>query len=408
MTAPVVLRLEPPPACLADPALRPILDALAGARLVGGAVRDTLAGRPVADIDIATPDPPEAVMAALARAGLRTVPTGLAHGTVTAVSGHRGFEITTLRRDVATDGRHAQVAFTDDWQADAARRDFTINALSMTRDGAVHDYVGGAADLAAGLLRFVGDPVLRIAEDHLRILRFFRFFALFAHGPADPPAVAAIAAARGGVARLSAERVWGELRRLLAVPAPLPALRLMQHTGVLPILLPEGAALDRLAALLASGAPADPLLRLAALLTGEATDLARRLRLSAAEAARLAGLLAGAAPAADSDDDALRRARAEAPAELVAGRVWLAGGDPALAAGLTARLAGLPRPVFPLRGRDLRAAGIAPGAGLGALLHALRDWWLAGGCRADAAACRAELRRRLPPSARCGDTGPAG
>jgi poly(A) polymerase/tRNA nucleotidyltransferase (CCA-adding enzyme) len=389
------LNLTPPPGFLADAALRPILDALEGARVVGGCVRDALAGRPIADIDLATPDPPETVMAALGRAGLRCVPTGLAHGTVTAVSGHRGFEITSLRRDVETDGRRARVAFTHDWREDAARRDFTINALSMTRDGAVHDYFDGLADLRAGRVRFVGDPVRRIAEDHLRILRFFRFFALFARGRADPAAVAAIAAAGDGVARLSAERVWSELRRLLAVPDPLPALRLMQQTGLLAILLPEGFALDRLAGLLAGGAPADPLLRLAGLLTGDAAGFARRLRLSAAEAARLTAWHAGPALPAAADDDALRRALADAPADILAGRVWLAGGDPALAG----RISALQRPVFPLRGRDLRAAGLAQDAALGALLQALRDWWLAGGCRADAAACRAELRRRLAPAA---------
>ena len=188
-----------PPAILAEPAFAALLDALPAARIVGGAVRDALAGRPAdqptvpppADIDLATPLPPVAVMAALQRAGIRAVPTGLAHGTVTAVldgtSAGTPVEITTLRRDVATDGRHAIVAFTDDWRQDAARRDFTINAMSMTRDGAVYDYFGGVADLRAGIVRFVGDPAQRIAEDYLRVLRYFRFAARYAAQPPAPP-----------------------------------------------------------------------------------------------------------------------------------------------------------------------------------------------------------------------------
>ena len=185
MTEAPVLRLDPPPAFLGEPALQAVLDALPAARVVGGAVRDAVAGRPVADIDLATPMPPEQVAVALKARGIRSVPTGLAHGTVTAVIRGRGFEITTLRRDVATDGRYAVVAFTEDWREDAARRDFTINAMSMTRTGDVFDYFGGIADLRAGILRFVGDPAKRIAEDYLRILRFFRFYARYAASPPD-------------------------------------------------------------------------------------------------------------------------------------------------------------------------------------------------------------------------------
>ena len=194
------------PAFLSDPAVGAIFDALPHARIVGGAVRDALIGRAVADIDLATPDTPDAVAAALARSGIRCVPTGLDHGTQTAVVNGRGYEITTLRRDVETDGRHAVVAFTDDWREDAARRDFTINAMSMTRDGAVFDYFGGQADLRAGIVRFVGDAATRIAEDYLRILRFFRFFARYGGTP-DPAAVAAIRDALPGLAGLSVERV---------------------------------------------------------------------------------------------------------------------------------------------------------------------------------------------------------
>jgi poly(A) polymerase/tRNA nucleotidyltransferase (CCA-adding enzyme) len=379
------------PGFLADPALEAVLAALPDARVVGGAVRDWLAGRAVSDIDLATALPPDAVTAALARAGLRAVPTGVDHGTVTAVSGGRGFEVTTLRRDVATDGRHAVVAFTDDWRADAARRDFTINAMSLTRDGAVADYFGGRDDLAAGIVRFVGDPATRIAEDALRILRFFRFQARYGRGAPDPAALAAIAGGLAGLAILSAERVWSELSRILAAPDPAGAVALMARLGVLGAVLPDGADPAALARLVAGGAPADPVLRLAALSTGDVEAVAARLRLSGAERDRLAALR-GAPPAPDADDAALRRALADTPADVLIGRAWLAG--PGWAA-LRDRLGALPRPVFPLEGRDVLALGVSEGPRVGALLRTVRQWWLDGGCVADAAACRAELVRRL-------------
>jgi poly(A) polymerase len=381
----------PPPAFLSDPALAAVLDALPRARVVGGAVRDALAGQAVADVDLATPDPPEQTTRLLQRAGLRAVPTGLEHGTVTAVSGHRGFEVTTLRRDVATDGRRAVVAFTDDWRADAARRDFTINALSMTRDGAVYDYFGGIEDLRAGRVRFVGDPATRIAEDYLRIPRFFRFHARFGAGEPDPAVLAAIRQGVPGLALLSAERVWGELKRILAVPDPRGAIALMGGLGVLDAMLPEGVAPEHLARLVAAGAPADALLRLAALLAGDARALAARLRLSTAEADRLAAFRDCAAPPADADDASLRRLLAQTPRDILIGAIWLAGGD----AVLRARVAALAVPVFPLQGRDLRRAGVPAGPDLGEMLRGLRAWWRDGGCIADAAACRAELARRL-------------
>lgn len=378
------------PEFLDDPALAAVCAALPGARVVGGAVRDALAGRPVADIDLATPWPPEQVIAALQAAGLKAAPTGLAHGTVTAISAHRGFEVTTLRRDVATDGRHAEVAFDAGWREDAARRDFTINALSLTPEGEVFDYFGGIADLAAGAVRFVGPASQRIAEDYLRILRFFRFFARYGGGVPDPEALAAIAAGRAGLAQLSVERVWSELKRLLAAPAPGRAVALMDQTRVLDAVLPEGSTPERLATLLAAGAPADPVLRLAALAAGEPAALAARLKLSGAEAATLVALR-GPVPPADASEDALRRALAETPGQVLAGRAWLAGRPAAFAT----RLAAMEQPVFPLRGRDLRAAGMAPGPELGQRLDAARRWWLAGGCHADAAACLAEASQPL-------------
>ncbi|HUB48892.1 MAG TPA: CCA tRNA nucleotidyltransferase [Acetobacteraceae bacterium] len=389
----------PPPDFLSDPALSSVLSALPEARIAGGAVRDALAGRPVADIDLATPRPPDDVLAALGKAGIRAVLTGIAHGTVTAVSDGRGFEITTLRRDVETDGRHAVVAFTDDWRADAARRDFTMNALSMTRDGVVFDYFGGIADLRHGVVRFVGDPATRIAEDYLRILRFFRFHARYGVGPPDAAAVAAIRAGVAGLARLSAERVWAELTRILAVHDPRGALALMADLGVLVALIPEGTDLRRLDRTVAAGAPPDPLLRLAALLTGDAEPFADRLRLSGADRDRLIALQQAAPARPDMDDATLRRLLADTDPQILQARTWLEGNVGQDWDALRMRLAAMARPVFPLEGRDVLALGIAPGPMVGALLRGVRSWWLAGGCSADASACRAELARRVDEKA---------
>jgi poly(A) polymerase/tRNA nucleotidyltransferase (CCA-adding enzyme) len=377
---------------LSDPAVQRLLDVLHDARIVGGAVRDTLAGRPVSDIDLATPQAPAQVIEALKRSGIRSVPTGIAHGTVTAVLDGRGFEVTTLRRDLETDGRHAVVAFTDDWREDAARRDFTINAMSMTRDGAIQDWFGGQDDLRTGRLRFVGDPAARIAEDYLRILRYFRFYARYATLLPDAPVKAALRAGIPGLATLSVERVWNELVRILAAPDPAAAVHLMGELDVLAAILPEGAdpaALDRL---IAVGAPADPVLRMAALLRGDAIAAATRLKLSTADRDRLLALRGAPVPQPQDDDDTLRRLLADTDAETLIGRTWLAAsGTPEL----RTRLAAIPRPVFPLEGRDVLAIGLASGPDVGILLGALRAWWLAGGCRADAASCRAELARRV-------------
>jgi len=383
------------PAFLADPGLHAILDALPAARIVGGAVRDALAGRPIADVDIATPDPPASVQAALASAGIRSVPTGIAHGTVTAIRDGRGFEITTLRRDVETDGRHAVVAFTDDWREDAARRDFTINAMSMTRDGTVFDYFDGLTDLRAGLVRFVGDPATRIAEDYLRILRFFRFFARYAAGPPDPGSVTAIRQAVPGLAALSVERVWSELTRILSAPDPCPAIRLMDELGVLAVIMPEGADPGRLDCLIAAGAPVDPVLRVAALLTGDPLAFATRLRLSAADRDRLAALRQAPVPDPGVDDAALRRLLADHDKTVLIDRMWL---EKPVRRRLQSRLAALPVPVFPLEGRDVLALGVQPGPLVGSLLRQVRAWWLQGGCRADAASCRSEIARLAQPA----------
>lgn len=268
---------------LRDPALCRVLDAIeAGgshAYLVGGAVRNALIGRPVEDIDIATDARPEAVLRLAEAAGLKAVPTGIEHGTVTIVAKGRGFEVTTFRRDVETDGRHAVVAFSDDLAEDAGRRDFTMNALYADRTGRIIDPVGGLPDLAARRLRFVGAAPLRIREDYLRILRFFRFLAWYG-SEADPAAVAACREGRDGLEGISRERIGQEMRKLLMAPDPVPALRLMHRTGVLNKVLPD-ASLSRLLSL--ESLPGRPfwLARLTALSQADLTDA---LRLSRSEA----------------------------------------------------------------------------------------------------------------------------
>ena len=373
-------------ALLATPWLGPVLSALPGARLVGGCVRDALAGLTPADIDLATPDPPDRVIERLSAAGLRALPTGLAHGTVTALNDSHPVEVTTLRRDQTTDGRHAEVVWTPDWQEDAARRDFTINALSLSADGKVHDYFGGQADLAAGHLRFVGEPQRRIAEDTLRILRFFRFLARFGRETPDAATLAAIQAGVPGLARLSPERIWSELKRLLEQPRASEMAVLMQGAGVLEAILP-GADPGRLRRLLEFGAPADPILRLAALTPEPGLAVARRLNLSNAERDLLIAL--GEPPLSGIADPAeLRRLRVDASARPLAGRAWL-GGD----ADLARRLLQTPQPIFPLEGRDVLALGVAPGPTVGKLLAAVRRWWLEDGAKAPRGDCLERLKQ---------------
>ena len=371
---------------LSEPALVQVWDALPEARLVGGVVRDMLVGAPIADIDLATPDAPDIVARKLAAAGIKSVPTGLAHGTLTAVVRSRGFEITSLRRDVATDGRHAVVAFTDDWREDAARRDFTCNAMSVDRCGVLHDFFDGQADLRAGLVRFVGDPATRLSEDYLRLLRFFRFQARFGRVMPDAATRQALIDAVPGVARLSVERIWHEVKRILAARDPRAAIALMDELGVLAAVFPEGFSPARLMALIDAGAPADPILRLAALLDGDVAAFAARLRLSAAERTRLLALR-GEVPDDDADDDAIRRALADTARDILVDRAWLAERSDRL----RTRLAALPIPIFPLQGRDLAEAGMAPGPEIGRCLAELRAWWWQGGCRADRAACLARI-----------------
>jgi poly(A) polymerase len=344
-------------------------------RWVGGAVRDTLAGIAVNDIDMATRLLPEVVLARLQAAGIRAVPTGIAHGTVTAVLADGPVEITTLRRDVSTDGRHATVAFSQDWREDASRRDFTINALyADPQTLQITDFFGGRDDLAARRVRFIGDAEMRIREDYLRILRYFRFQARYGTQPADALAEAACAALSPGLKGLSRERVGWELVRLLGHPDPAPTLTRMAQLGVLAQILPEGdaAALPALIAAERRAAVApEALRRLAALLPADpplAETVAARLRLSAAQKKRLSVMAARHADdAADQRALAYRLGLTEARDRLL-----LAGAD-------CAALDRWTPPVFPLKGGAIVARGVHAGPEVARILRAVESCWIAEG-----------------------------
>jgi poly(A) polymerase len=373
------------------------------ARFVGGCVRDGLLGRMTAgaELDLATAERPEQVMRLLKAAGLKAIPTGLAHGTVSTVVDGQRFEITTLREDVATDGRHAEVRYTEDFEADAARRDFTINAMSCDGEARLFDYFGGRADLALGRVRFVGEAARRIAEDYLRILRFFRFFARYGRQPADAEALAAAAAAAPEIARLSGERIRAEMLKLLAAADPLPALRLMAEAGVLGQVIPDPVAFDRLERLLTAAPDADPLLRLAALLrpppasAGAAPAVAARWRLSNHDADRLAALTEAALPALAAPAAERRRALYRLGAERYRDLVRLAAAEAPDQAALAAALAEATTwraPKLPLGGDDLLALGLQPGPRLGQILAAVEAWWLERDFAPDRAACLAHAK----------------
>jgi poly(A) polymerase len=355
--------------------LEPLVAALGGGettRLIGGVVRDSLLGVPVSDIDLATRLTPDDVMARLGAAGIKCVPTGLAHGTVTAVMPIGPVEITTLRRDVATDGRHATVAFTDDWREDAARRDFTINALSADPDtGAIFDYFGGQDDLNAGRVRFIGKPLQRIAEDHLRILRFFRFFARFGKGAPDAAAIVACAARANDLMALSRERIATELLKLLAATDPVPAIRLMLDHGILKPVLPEITSVETLAALiLREGKAGDPIRRLTALIGSNPTlawDVAARLKLSKAQSKRLVAAAGWAEPYGTLEALAYRIGE-----EGARDRLLLAGID-------HSQLNKWVRPHFPISGGTLIARGLPAGPQVAKTLAKIENAWIDAG-----------------------------
>ena len=379
-------------------------------RFVGGCVRDAVLQRKIHDIDIATHDPPDQVLKLLRAGGVHAIPTGIDHGTVTAVVDRAHFEITTLRLDVETDGRRARVAYTDDWRADAARRDFTINALYCDPDGSLYDPFGGLRDLKAGRIRFVGAAEDRIREDVLRLLRFFRFYASYGCPPPDRKALAACRALAHLVPHLSGERVAAELLQLLAAPNPLPSIELMRDADVLAQLLPEVedlSSLNGMVTLEGITFGADSLRRLAALLScrGAAADgIARQLRFSTSQRERLVKLTAPAAhidPAQGVRDQRRLLYRLGAPLYLdLALLAW----SRLVAAGrrLSRRetdawhellhLAESWKPVeLPVKGKDVLALGIEAGPQVGRILSEIEAWWIDGDFQAGRKECMRQL-----------------
>jgi poly(A) polymerase len=382
-------------AWLKAPATQAVMAALqaarpGGARFVGGCVRNAVMGRAADDVDIATLLTPEETIAAAHAAGLRAVPTGVEHGTVTVIADHMGFEVTTLRRDVETDGRHAVVAFSQDWAEDAARRDFRLNALYADPDGAVHDPTGGGvADARAGRVVFVGDARTRIREDYLRILRFFRFNAWYARNGLDAEGLAACAELQAGLDGLSVERVWKELKKLFQAPDPTAALIAMRDAGVAARIAPEATRLDRALALIAREADnflePDPLTRLAAALpdADAARALAVRLKLANEERDRLTAALTPQGRIVSYMSllevrralyrldrpafvDQVKLAWAEDPRDKTVPQ-WRA---------LLALAAGWSRPSLPLSGQDVMAAGVPAGPKVGEVMREVEAWWI--------------------------------
>ena len=361
-----------------------------GSRFVGGCVRNALMGRGVDDVDIATQLTPDQTIAAAQKAGLAAHPTGIEHGTITVVANHAPYEVTTLRRDVTTDGRRATVAFTESWEEDAQRRDFRLNALYADAQGQVFDPTGGGVeDARAGRVIFVGDPETRLREDYLRILRFFRFNAWYGRGALDAAGLAACAALKSGLDDLSAERVWKETKKLIAAPDPRAVLAAMEQTGVRAQALPEMTAQARLASLVALETglllDIDAMTRIAAALPSAAQTraLARRLKISNEERERLV--------AAQGDEPRIvsylslkemRRALYRLGAEAFSDRAklaWAAQGEDRSATQWRALLEMAKtwtRPVLPLTGEDVMAAGVPMGPKIGQVLREVEAWWI--------------------------------
>ena len=366
------------------------------ARVVGGAVRNALLGEPISEFDIATTAIPEEVIRRATAAGFKPVPTGIEHGTITVVIASRPFEVTTLRQDVETFGRHASVRFGRDWRADAERRDFTMNALSVGADGVVHDYVGGLADLKARRVSFIGDAKKRIAEDYLRILRFFRFHAAYGQGLPDAAGLAACIAARAGLGQLSRERVRMELLKLLQARHATPALAAMVESGLLVSVLggvPDLAGFENMAKVeAAAGVQADAVQRLGALgarIAEDAERLWQRLRLSNVEHGRLASMAESWWRISPADEKGARALLYRLGPERFVDRVLLAWArSPATAHDPAWRaLATLPghwaAPVFPLKAADFVKRGVQQGPALGAALHEAETAWIAADFPAD-------------------------
>lgn len=394
------------------PGVRAVMDALSAAgeaRFVGGCVRDSLIGLAPApldpdaggttDIDVATTLTPEETTAALTAAGLAAHPTGIEHGTVTAVADGLPVEVTTLRADVATDGRHAEVRFTTDWDEDWRRRDFTVNAMYLGADGQLFDPAGGQADLKARRVRFIGDPDERIAEDYLRILRFFRFTSRYAD-EADAEGLAACARGADGLDRLSKERVWQETAKLFATPRAPDALAAMEGAGVLARVLdaaPRHEAFARLHGLLAGDVP--PALGLEALWPDAETQAFKAaFKPSNETLARVAAAREAGARLTPEQGTPLLRALYRFGSEAVRDAALLHAArtdGPAPWLDLHARAARVPVPVLPVQGRDLLARGLAPGPVVGRALAAVEADWLAAGCPDDEASVERMVARAV-------------
>ncbi|NSX91360.1 CCA tRNA nucleotidyltransferase [Agrobacterium tumefaciens] len=387
-------------------------------RIVGGAVRNALMDLPVVDVDMATTLTTDVVVQRAKAAGIKAVPTGIEHGTVTLVIDGEGFEVTTLRRDVETNGRHAQVAFGTDWQTDAERRDLTINALYANEKGEIIDLIDGLPDVETRTVRFIGDAAMRIAEDYLRILRFFRFFAHYGSGRPDADGLRASARAKDKLGTLSAERVWSETKKLLSARDPSRALLWMRQSGVLAEILPETEkwGIDAIHGLVATeqalGWAVDPMLRLAAILPPDKdrlAALAARLRLSKAEAGYLAGW--ASAPVIDPEmkETALDRllyrqgvegVRTRLKLALASARADLSAGDAAMQkvarlSTLLTRAEKFKKPGFPLSGADVMAAGVEAGPKVGEVLKNLEEKWIDVNFSLDRAALTARLKTML-------------
>lgn len=372
-------------------------------RFVGGAVRDALLGLKVAEVDLATTAHPDVVTKVLEAAGIKVVPTGISHGTVTAVVAGKGIEITTLRRDVETDGRHATVQYTDDWQEDAARRDFTMNAMSRDAAGKIYDYFGGLADAKAGRIKFVGDAGERMKEDALRLLRYFRFYAWLGKTAPDDATMRAIEVAAPTLKNLSRERVWKEIKKLLAAPNPSDSWMLMLKHNVVPEFFPEGKNLKTLCNLISYehvrrvGKEANPLLRLAALLDGEKIDAAalkNRFALSGEETQKMGQFLKNPLSgngAGKSETDfatlsfALHRYGLDLTEEFLV--LNMACGAQFNWESARDMLENWQPKTFPLNGDDLLAMGLPPGPRVGEVLHNVEAWWVAQNFVPDHAAC---------------------
>ena len=393
-------------AWLHDEALQKILGFLnrdgEQARVVGGAVRNHLFGEEIGDVDIATTCLPEETLRRAEAAGFKTVPTGIEHGTVMVIADHHGFEVTTLREDIETDGRRAVVEFGRSWEHDAHRRDFTVNALYCDPDGSIVDLVGALPDVESRAIRFIGTPDNRIREDYLRILRFFRFFAWYGNGRPDAAGLLACTRLKDGLSGLSAERIWTEMRKLLGAPDPSRALLWMRQAGVLSLVLPESEkwGIEGLAPFVAAerafGWQPDPLARLMTMIPpreDRAGSVAERWKLSNADGARLQSWAKAEEPAPGADEKALARTLYRDGRQPVLDRLRLAlaarrsraeaDADVLEEVGRMVRLErfadGWTRPVFPVSGRDLKAAGFEEGVALGGVLRDLENRWIASG-----------------------------